>query len=69
MGAIGTNEGNDGEPEANKEQADEDCAHSSLPAPRDGARFGEDDPPPAFVEVGVQPSKINDKFVGLRKKR
>lgn len=65
MCTIRTGEGDVEEPRADDEGEDEDRAEVELPPPGDGAAGGEDDAPPALVELGVEPGEVRDESLGL----
>jgi len=65
MGSVCANQSNPEKTDTDKEGDNEKRTHIDLPTPRDWACGSENDPSPAFIKFGVQPSQIGDEYLGL----
>lgn len=65
MGSVRANQSNPEKTGTDKEGNNENRTHIKLPTPRDRTCRSENDPSPAFIKFGVQPSQIGDEYLGL----
>ena len=65
MGSVRANQSNPEKSSTDQERNNEKRTHIELPTPRDWTCGSENDPSPAFIKFGVQPSQIGDEYLRL----